>query len=252
VKPALHSPQGVAALHRLLHRPALLAFDFDGTLAPICKDPKDARTPASWHAHLTLINRHWPIAVISGRQMADLAPRVGFEPAFLVGNHGAESTMTNARIPSMGSLDAARRLLASQRVPIDALGVEVEDKGMSLAVHYRRASRASVASAFVDRLLRCLPPDLSVSKGKAVFNITVSAAPDKGDALRSAMHASGVAHALFVGDDSNDEAAFAAASPGSVTVRIGTRFAPTHARFALATQRQLGQLLRTLARHCRR
>jgi trehalose 6-phosphate phosphatase len=59
----------------------------------------------------------------------------------------------------------------------------------------------------------------------------------------------GVKQALYVGDDVNDEPAFAAASPTSVTVRIGGQRSPTQARFTLATHRQMGPLLRTLANH---
>lgn len=257
MKPSLHSPQGVAALNRLLRERVLIAFDFDGTLAPICADPEQARIPVTWRKWLVRINQHWPLAVISGRELGDLAPRLGFEPAFIAGNHGAESAAAyaapatdTAHAPTQCLIEA-RTVLAGQTASIHALGIEVEDKRMSLAVHYRRSSRPPEAAAFLAQLLAALPPELTVSHGRAVFNITVRAAPDKGNALLSAMRASSVAHTLFVGDDVNDEPAFAAASPGSVTVRIGSRRSPTCARFALDTHRQLGLLLRTLAMRSR-
>lgn len=249
VKPTLYSPEGMAALSCLLGGPALMAFDFDGTLAPICADPNDVRIRPSWGADLQRINQRWPLAVISGRRLADLIPRLGFEPAFVAGNHGAESVATNATHTTSTSLDSARRLLASRFEAIHALGIEVEDKGLSLAVHYRRSSRAIDAAAYAAQLLATLPPTLQVSHGKAVFNITVCAAPDKGDALVRAMRFCGVEQALYVGDDVNDEPAFAAASPNSVTVRIGNRRSPTQARFTLATHHQMGLLLQTLANH---
>ena len=251
MKPHLHSPQGVTALNRLLRQRVLIAFDFDGTLAPICADPEKAHIPARWRNRLMRINQHWPLAVISGRELADLTPRLGFEPAFIAGNHGAELIDTDVAHAPTQCLEAARKVLAGQSEWTKALGIEVEDKGLSLAVHYRRSSRPLEAAASLDRLLAALPDELTVSHGRAVFNITVGAAPDKGDALLSAMRASGVEHALYVGDDVNDEPAFAAASPGSVTVRIGARRSPTHARFALDTHRQLALLLRTLAIRCR-
>lgn len=250
MKPDLYSSQGMAALNRLLGAPALMAFDFDGTLAPICSNPQDVRIRPSWGVRLQRINRHWPLAVISGRKLADLSPRLGFEPTFVAGNHGAESVATDAAHSASASLDSTRQMLVGQMAAFDALGIELEDKGMSLAVHYRRSKRALDAAAYATRLLAALPPTLAVSHGKAVFNITVRAAPDKGSALLRAMQLSGVMHALYVGDDVNDEPAFAVASPTSVTVRIGPRRTPTQARFALTTHRQLGLLLRMLANRC--
>jgi len=250
VKADLYSPEGMAALNRLLGAPALMAFDFDGTLAPICADPDDVRIRPSWGAQLQRINRRWPLAVISGRRLADLTPRLGFKAAFVAGNHGAELAATDATHKTLTCLDSARKLLASQFEAIQALGIEVEDKGLSLAVHYRRSSRAVHAAAYAAQLLATLPPTLAVSHGKAVFNITVRAAPDKGDALFSAMRFCGAEQALYVGDDVNDEPAFAAASPNSVTVRIGDPRSPTRAQFTLASHRQLGMLLRTLAHLC--
>ncbi|MCY7306291.1 MAG: trehalose-phosphatase [Rhodoferax sp.] len=238
-------------MKQLLRKPALMAFDYDGTLAPICAEPKVARITASWSARLKRINRRWPVAVISGRKLADLSSRLGFDPAYMAGNHGAESSMTPALQTVARCLDAARGILAKQGQALTAFGIVVEDKGMSLAVHYRLAHPAQEAAAFIARLLVALPAELVVSHGKAVFNIMLRAAPDKGDALLSAMRSCGVDHALYVGDDVNDEPAFAAATPASVTVRLGSRLAPTHARFAIATHWQFGLLLRTLANwHC--
>ena len=224
-----------------------MAFDFDGTLAPICANPEDVRIWPSWRTHLEQIHRRWPLAILSGRRLADLMPRLGFEPTFVAGNHGAESAVADATDMTSASLNSARRVLAGQYQAITALGMAVEDKGLSLAVHYRRSSHAVDAAAYAAQLLATLPPELAVSHGKAVFNITVRAAPDKGDALVRAMQFCGVEQALYVGDDVNDEPAFAAASPGSVTVRIGAQRSPTRARFTLNSHRQLGLLLRMLA-----
>lgn len=247
--PSLGSPTGVRALARLLREPTLLAFDYDGTLAPICADAASARVDAAWTTRLRRIARRWPVAVISGRSLADVASRLGFEASFIAGNHGAESSAAHPALNVMSRLDAARAALAGHSDSLSGAGVAIEDKGMSLAVHYRNANCPSRAAQMVAALLSGLPDELVVSHGKAVFNITVAAASDKGDALRCAMRACGVRQALYVGDDVNDEPAFltAKASPQSVTVRVGSRLAATHARFALSTQSRVGGLLRTLA-----
>ncbi len=225
-----------------------MAFDFDGTLAPICANPEEVRVRASWSRALQRMAGRWPLAVISGRKLADLTPRLGFEPTFIAGNHGAESVATLATQATLQCLDEARNLLEAKLEVIGALGMTVEDKRMSLALRYRRSPRALDAADYAAELLVGVPSELLVSHGKAVFNITVRAAPDKGHALCSAMHRCGTEHALYVGDDVNDEPAFEVASHHSVTVRIGSRGVPTQARFTLATHHQLGLLLRTLAR----
>ena len=84
--PSLRSASGIAALSRLLRAPTLLAFDFDGTLAPICADPCKARTDVGWSRRLRSIAKRWPVAVISGRALDDLTTRLEFEPAFVAGN----------------------------------------------------------------------------------------------------------------------------------------------------------------------
>ena len=247
MRPCLTSPQGMAALNRLLRGPALIAFDFDGTLARICANPHQVSVHPTWVKHLKQINQRWPLAVISGRQLKDLAPRLGFEPAFIAGNHGAESAVTQSDRLTPQFLDEARKTLAKHQEKIASLSIEVEDKGLSLAVHYRRSDVPRDAAVLIADLLASLSSALQVSHGRAVFNITMRDLPNKGDALMSAMRLSGVEDALYVGDDSNDEAAFSAASPRSVTIKIGSTRLPTAARFALPTQRQLGRVLRMLA-----
>lgn len=246
--PPLGSPYGVGALACLLREPTLLAFDYDGTLAPICADPANACVDAGWSVRLRRIARRWPVAVISGRSIADVASRLGFEARFIAGNHGAESSGSRPPLHVMSRLDTARTALARQRDSLSGEGVVIEDKGMSLAVHYRNASCPESAAQRVSSFLSGLPDELLVSHGKAVFNITVAAAPDKGDALRCAMRSCRVRQVLYVGDDVSDEPAFLAAKASlrSVTVLVGSRNSPTHARFALSTQKRVGGLLRTL------
>ena len=79
-----------------------------------------------------------------------------------------------------------------------------------------------------------------------MLNVTPAAAPHKGDALLSVMRHCGAERALVVGDDNNDEAAFACAPNGSVSVRIGPGDTPTQARFRLASQHQVQPLLARL------
>ena len=244
---SIWTPQGRAALALLRPGQALLAFDFDGTLAPLVEHPDHAQVPARWLAWLRVLARRWPVAVLSGRGLADLQARLGFDPRFVVGNHGAETHDYTDHRGLAATLDPARRLLRQQAATLATLGVTVEDKGLSIALHYRRAANPHAARRALQRLL---PHDAAVrvEPGHQLLNLRPAAAPDKGDALLAAMAACGLTRALVVGDDRNDEAAFAKAPAGSVTVRVGPRGAlPSAARFSLPTQAGVGRLLRHLA-----
>ena len=88
----LFSTEGQRALEAILRRAPLLAFDFDGTLAPIVDRPGDARLPPAAAASLQVLANRLPLAIVTGRRIADVRGRLGFRPRFIVGNHGAEQS----------------------------------------------------------------------------------------------------------------------------------------------------------------
>jgi len=239
---------GVQALRRLAPCRSALVFDLDGTLAPLVARREDAFVPAATALRLHRLSRSWPIAVVTGRSAADAAERLGFKPRCLVGNHGAEhwgSVVPQSSQTMQRALDPMRESLrlAVGNLQSSAIEVEVEDKGLSLAVHYRRSSDPMAALAMVDELLMVQSAGVRISHGHFVVNITPLNAPDKGDAVKALLDEWELSSALVVGDDSNDEPAFLMATPGSVTVRIGPMETPTAARFALEFQHEMDQLL---------
>jgi hypothetical protein len=86
----LFGPDGEAALAAALRQRPLLAFDFDGTLTPIVARAEDARLSAAVSARLKALATQLPLAIVTGRAVADVRDRLGFEPQFLMGSHGAE------------------------------------------------------------------------------------------------------------------------------------------------------------------
>ena len=244
--PDLFSDEGLAELRSLAADRTLLAFDLDGTLAPIVNDPAHARVAVGTAARLRSLQAHWPIAVLTGRELTDAAPRLGFRPHFLFGNHGAQRPGQ----PNTGSmntaLDAWRRLLRANKAALHEQGIDVEDKGLSLALHFRKAKDHCAVRVWLDSLAATLEPTVRATHGHCVLNITPANAADKGDALLNAMHACGARTCVVVGDDTNDEPAFAKAPRTSVTVRIGPESMPTCARFSLRSQESVDSLLETL------
>lgn len=76
-----------------------------------------------------------------------------------------------------------------------------------------------------------------------MLNVAPAGAPDKGDALLQLVREAQVSSALFVGDDVNDEPAFARAEMGWVTVRIGRDDPTSKARFYLESTGEMRAML---------
>lgn len=218
----LFSPEGESALARTLQRRPLLAFDFDGTLTPIVARPGDARLAKGVSARLATLATQFPVAIVTGRSVADVRGRLGFEPGFIVGNHGAEdATGVTAADEASGALSRIRARLLDRLPALEAAGVTVEDKGHSMALHYRLSRTREQALQAIMELLAVHDDDLRVFGGKLVVNVAAKSAPDKADAVQALVHRSGAPCAIFAGDDVNDEPVFARAPAGWLTIRVG-------------------------------
>lgn len=242
----LFSPHGLFSVCRLAAVPSVLAFDLDGTLAPLVPRPEDARVPDETAVRLKALSRLWPLGIITGRAIGDARARLGFTPRYLFGNHGAERADTAASAVLRDRLDPCREHLRRYKPAMATRWIVLEDKGLSLALHYALAPNVAVTRAWLDELIAPVSDGIHAIHGHQVMNIMPQHAPDKGDALLEIMHDCGAAKALVVGDDVNDESAFCKAPSGSVTVRIGSPQVPTQARFRLSSQSQVDRLLSML------
>lgn len=237
--------EGRAALVEAMRGRPLLAFDFDGTLAPIVPHPSEARVTAAVSDRLARLAEFRPVAIITGRSVDDVAPRLGFVPRFIVGNHGAEDPIEGRAIDT-APLDAFRANLVAHAERLKNDGVEVEDKGYSVALHYRLAPDRAAAQRCIEWLLHDLDPGLHFFGGKCIANVVVAGAPDKGDAVAALVARAGADSAIFVGDDVNDEAVFVRAEPGWLTVRIGRDDPLSKADFFLDSYAEVATLLQLM------
>jgi trehalose 6-phosphate phosphatase len=236
------SPAGAAVVDEIARTRTLLAFDFDGTLAPIVEDRTEAAMRAETRALLRALALLYPCAVISGRRRADVAARVNGVPLVaVVGCHGAEA--------GYGPLDRAVEARvatwrpALERALAGADGVEIEDKRFGIALHYRRARswpdaerRALSAAGALEGAV--------VFGGNAVVNVVPREAPTKGDAIREVCERLGARAAVYVGDDRTDEEAFRADVVG-VSIRVGGEL-DSSAAYRLPDQIHVDELLRAL------
>ncbi|HEX4596570.1 MAG TPA: trehalose-phosphatase [Burkholderiaceae bacterium] len=243
----LFGPAGRRALEAALRSQPLLAFDFDGTLAPIVARPDDARVAADVSRRLDALARLRPVAVVTGRSVDDVAQRLGFAPQFIIGNHGAEDPARPSGLDA-SALQGLRAQLAARAAELREAGVQLEDKRLSLALHYRLAPNRHRARALIRTLLAQLAPPLRSFGGKCVINVVPAAAPDKGDAVVSLVQRAGCSVAIFVGDDLNDEPVFARARPDWLTVRVGRSVADSRAAFFLSGHSEVQVLLDEMLR----
>jgi trehalose 6-phosphate phosphatase len=244
--PHLFGPEGQAALAAVVHLRPLLAFDFDGTLAPIVARPEDVAVPADVVSGLTALAARLPLAIVTGRAISDVRDRLGFVPTYLVGSHGAEDDSdpvgTARRVAALAGM---RARLHARRDGLAAAGIGVEDKRASIALHYRQAPDPARARALIDELL-VSERRLQVFGGKMVVNLMAAGAPDKADAVRALVARCGAGAALFAGDDLNDEPVFAAAPGHWLALRVGRDAPHSAARFALDGPQQMAELLQRL------
>jgi trehalose 6-phosphate phosphatase len=209
-----------STLEELARQRLLVAFDYDGTLAPIVSDPERSAMRPETRALLEQLARLYPCVVISGRTEDDVRRRLrGTGVRQVIGNNGL--------LPWSG----LRPLLARVQRWLPALeaalsgyrGVAIENKRISIAVHYRRArDKRRARSAILRATMLLYRP--RIVEGKDVVHLLPEGAPLKGTALRRARMLLRCETALYVGDDETDEDVFALDEPGSVlAVRVGPR-----------------------------
>ncbi len=244
----LFSEAGEALLRSLVRRPFLVAFDYDGTLAPIVPRPDRARLEPGTARLLERLCRLAPVAIVTGRSLADVRRRLPDAVHYLVGNHGIEGPGASDEQRAQWYADC-RAWLAQLEAMLpaceEAAGVQIEDKALSLSVHYRLArDHAATERALAEHFARLSPPPRVVG-GKCVFNLVPSDAPNKRDALHALVRSIGAHGALFAGDDVTDEDVFEGAPPSWVTVRV-ERSATSAARWYVHRQSEINVLLTRL------
>lgn len=238
------SREGTARIDAILARKPLLAFDIDGTLAPIVSQPGEARLPDAIQRSLDQLASRTDVAIITGRAAEDAQSMLAFTPRYVVGNHGAEGVPAWAGRASAsmhivrGWHDALRACAA-----LAEAGVTIEDKRYSLSLHYRQAPDWDAASRAIRGCIDDLRPAPKVIDGKAVVNLLTPDAPNKGDALRALIADSATSSAIYVGDDDTDERVFELTLPDVLTIRV-ERDDASHAALFLRDQGEVLPLLR--------
>ncbi|HKM69633.1 MAG TPA: trehalose-phosphatase [Stellaceae bacterium] len=236
-----------------LHRDHALFLDFDGTLVEIAASPQLVQVPAKLPGLLGELadQLEGAVAVVSGRPLAELTRMLAPFAGAMAGQHGIErrrsdgSTIRGATRPE---LEQIRPEIAGFAARHD--GVILEDKGGSLALHYRQAPPLEAECCTLLRRAACASGGaLEAVPGKMVIEL-VPRSGGKGRAITEFL-AEAPFHGrvpMFIGDDTTDEDGFAAVNRlGGISVRVGDGV--TIARHYLTTVDDvLSWLARGLAR----
>lgn len=225
---------------------AALFLDFDGTLVELAETPGSVRLPhelASLLGELQTLLRG-ALAVVSGRPIEELDAMLAPLRLPIAGEHGALRRDGQGRLHPQPApaLDAA--LAAAERLAAHHAGLLVERKRAAIALHYRQAPALerlclqTMADAIADQ------PGLALLHGKCVVEVK-PAAIDKGQAIDAFLREPPFAgrQPVFLGDDTTDEAGFAAvqAHAGGIGIKVGP--GATQAAYRLAHPAQVSAWL---------
>ena len=228
-------------------------LDVDGTLIEIADAPDAVCIDA---ALLELIERLYrasggAVALVSGRAISDLDHYLGRIRVPVAGQHGIERRDVTGRTWIHAEPSAAKRLIVEQLAPILVRhpGLLLEDKGLTLALHYRLAPHlATYVRRLMTRLAATAGSGFEVQLGKRVAEIKPSGI-DKGSAIADFLTESPFRkrRAVFVGDDINDEHGFDEVNRRngiSIKVGIGASCARYRLPNVVAVRRWLGSVLK--------
>ncbi len=210
-------------------QPAWAYFlDVDGTLLELAETPDGICVDA---ALLNFIEKLYlacngAVALVSGRSLSDLDQRLGHARMPRAGQQGLERRDATGRLWIHAAQPEVKNRMHEALQPVLRRhpGLLLEDKGLSLALHYRRAPELA---AYAHRLMRQLVADsgeaLELQKGKCVIEVK-PAGFNKGSAISEYLLEPPFMgrRPVFIGDDLNDEHGFAAVNAaGGISIKVG-------------------------------
>lgn len=257
----LDAVQSLGLAEGLITRQPAVFFDFDGTLSEIVDDPQAATPVPGAVEALGQLAAKCPVAVLSGRDLADVTDRIGLDGIWYAGSHGFELTapdgthhQNDTAAAAIPPLEQAAAQLRDQLGSIS--GVVVEHKRFGVAVHYRNAARERVGEVAAAVRAAGQRDALRVTTGREVIELRPDVDWDKGKTLRwviDHLHdtGSGPLTPIYLGDDITDEDAFDAVRDDGVAILVrhnedGDR--ATAALFALNSPARVSEFTERLAR----
>lgn len=232
-------------------RPALF-LDYDGTLAELAPRPEQAVLSKNMRCLVHRIGRVCPVAIVSGRDLADVMALVGVSGLIYAGSHGLD-IVTPSGTYQLGeefrpAIERAKTSLEAALAHID--GALVQPKRYAITVHTRLVDPAKKQEvAEIVQMVLAGEPTLRWMGGKEMHELRPDIPWDKGTAVEHIIEVAGIGDRLpvYIGDDLTDEDAFRAMIGRGIGIIVGHHGAPTVATFRLSDVASVEDFLCRLA-----
>lgn len=235
---------------KALHKKVALFFDYDGTLTPIVKQPEDAVLSENMKEALRALTLHFPVAVVSGRDLRDVQQLVQLDNVYYAGSHGyhiegpnglyMENEKASDLLPLLDEIEKHLRKTLEK----DIKGCKIDRKKFAIAVHYRNVDVPEIEK------LKSMVEDLAnknrklkLGTGKKILELKPAIKWDKGKAVYWLMDKLNLdiqkTLPIYLGDDITDEDAFRAIIDDGVGILVGEHNQTTMASYRLEDQEEV-------------
>jgi len=211
----------------------VLFLDYDGTLVPIKKHPALAIISIKQINILKSLTKRFNVIpiLVSGREYSNIKKLVPIKNLIIASNHGFR--ITNGREnwihPKVKALvPEIKKILRTLKSKLKSFpGAMVEDKKITITVHYRNAKISSVPAIkeIVEEIIKPGSPKLKLTEGKKIFEIRPNIHWNKGEAVTRILKIERLRKKkgiiVYIGDDKTDEDAFKKLDGRGITIRVG-------------------------------
>lgn len=236
-----------------------VCLDFDGTLSPIVPDPDAAQLVDGAGEALAKLAQWCPVAILSGRDLADIRDRVGVANLWYAGSHGFESIAPDGSYRQNDEAAAAVPVLESAAKELRETlahikGTRVEHKRFAVAVHYRDVAADDIGEVAASTHRVGRRDHLRVTNGRKVIELRPDVDWNKGTTLawirEQIEKATSTVLPIYIGDDLTDEDGFDAVAADGIGILVrhtedGDR--PSSARFTLESPERVREFLDRLS-----
>jgi trehalose-phosphatase len=221
---------------KLASKHIFLFFDYDGTLTPIAKTPQQAVISEKVKELLKKLSQkpNLALAIISGRELKDIKNMVGLKDIIYAGNHGLEIEGPKIKFESQvspGLKSVIRNIYENMVSSFSGVkGVLIEDKGLSVSVHYRLVDVKDMQEFLniFSEITKSFTADnkIKINEGKMVYEIRPAVAWDKGKTVlwllaRQQFIVEDKVFPVYFGDDLADEDVFRVLKNSGLTIFVG-------------------------------